>query len=584
VIAQLSVRNFKGFESFAVRFKQSTFLSGPNSAGKSTLLAALRSASQMQKIALSRVADRRVKDFSSTIPAWSFTAEQARLNVENIRHEFRDQDSTIQIRFSNGSRLKAVWPQGEMVPTDGWFSFEDSGQTRLSRPAEVTRAVPALGFVPLFTPIEQEERVLQPKTVRSNFDSRLSSRHFRNQLYLLQTSAGREGPTELDDFKEFIRPWVPELELQELDSRPGRDGLYLDLFYLEEGSSRPKEIYWIGDGMQIWLQLLLHLFRMQTESTVVLDEPDVYLHADLQRRLVRVLDSLDVQTITATHSAEVLAEASPESIAWVSRNRDKAVSGAGAIEMAQLSTEIGSQFNIRLARALKAKVVLFVEGEDTKILTNIASTCGARRFANELGLAVIPLNGFDNWEHVKPFAWFANNLLQGSVPVLVLLDRDYRTDKAATDVVERLAVEGVRGHVWERKELESYLLSPATIARVSSASEAWVAEGLAAESAAMEAKVSARLLHERINSEVDAKHHEVSITEQFHEEFQTLWISASYRRDRCPAKALLSAMNQRLTDHGYKAVSVHALSKQMKMEEVPAEMREVIADLERRLA
>ncbi len=584
MIAQLSVVSFKGFESFSVRLKHSTYLSGPNSAGKSTLLAALRAASQMQKIALSRVADRRVDDLGSTTPAWSFSAEQARLNVENIRHEFRDQDSSIRIRFSNGSRLKAMWPRGEMVPADGWFYFQGPDELRLSRPAEVRREVPSLGFVPLLMPIEQEERVLQEKTVRSNFDTRLSSRHFRNQLYLLEGSAGREGDTALDDFKSFARPWIPELELRDLDRRAGGDGLYLDLFYLEEGSTREKEIYWIGDGMQIWLQLLLHLFRLESESTIVLDEPDVYLHADLQRRLVRVLDSLDAQTITATHSAEVLAEAAPDSIAWVSRNRDRAVPGTGTAEMAELSAEIGSQFNIRLARALKARVVLFVEGEDTKILTNIAATCGASRFANELGLAVVPLNGFDNWRHVEPFAWFANNLLDGSIPVHVLLDRDYRPEGAAREVVERLVAAGISGHVWTRKELESYLLSVAAISRVSGAAESWVDEKLVAETLSMEATVSARLLHECIEYEVDAKNHAVTVTERFNSEFQERWQEPDFRRACCPPKTLLSAMNRLLAESEYKPVSVHALSKELRMEEVPGEMREVIADLESALA
>jgi predicted ATPase len=584
VIRQLTLNNFKGFEGFTVRLRNTSFLSGPNSAGKSTLLAALRAASQMQKIALSRVADLSIQDLGSTIPAWAFTPEQARLNIENVRHEFRNEDSSIRVTFSNGSRLKACWPRGEIVPSEGWFYFQGSGDIRLSRPAEVRNHVPSLGFVPLLTPIEQEERVLQDKTVRSNFDTRLSSRHFRNQLHLLSNTAGRDGDTELGDFQHFAAPWIPELDIQGLTTRAGEDGLYLDLFYLEEGSRREKEIYWIGDGMQIWLQLLLQLFRLKGESTIVLDEPDVYLHADLQRRLVRLLDSLDAQTVTATHSAEVLAETDPNSILWVSRNREKAVSGATSSQLAQLSAEIGSQFNIRLARALKAKVVLFVEGDDVKVLTNIAASCGAKRFANEIGLAVVPLNGFDNWEHVEPFSWFANHLLDGSAPVLVLLDRDYRPTQAADDVAQRLADAGVQAHVWQRKELESYLLEPSVLARISEIPEERVRELLAEESASFEHAVAARLLDERLRLEVDAKHHRVTVTEQFQKEFSAMWKDPTSRRDRCPAKDLLSRLNQRIvTDQG-QAVSVHAISKSLQMEEVASEMRDLIATVEQLLS
>ena len=584
MIRQLRLKNFKGFEDFTVRLRNTSFLAGPNSAGKSTLLASLRAASQMQKIALSRVADISIQDLESTIPAWAFTPEQARLNVENVRHEFRNEDSSIQITFSNGSRLKACWPKGDIVPSEGWFYFQGAGDIRLSRPAEVRNHVPTLGFVPLLTPIEQEERVLQDKTVRSNLDTRLSSRHFRNQLYLLSSATGRDGDTELDDFRRFAAPWIPELELQGLTTRAGGDGLYLDLFYLEDGSRREKEIYWIGDGMQIWLQLLLQLFRLKEDSTIVLDEPDVYLHADLQRRLVRLLASLEAQTVTATHSAEVLAETDPDSILWVSRNRDRAVSGAASHQLAQLSVEIGSQFNVRLARALKAKVVMFVEGKDVKVLTNIAANCGAKYFANEVGLAVIPLNGFSNWEHVEPFSWFVNHLLDGATPVFALLDRDYRPASAVKGVVQRLGNADVQAHVWQRKELESYLLEPCAISRISEIPEERISEFIDEESAAFEHAVSARLLDERLRLEVDAKHHRVTIAEEFQKEFSAMWRDPLSRRDHCPAKDLLSRLNQRIAGDDGRSISVHGISKALQMGEVPSEMRDVIANVERQLS
>ena len=46
----------------------------------------------------------------------------------------------------------------------------------------------------------------------------------------------------------------------------------LDLFYSESGSNKPKEIFWAGDGMQIWLQLLLHVYRLR-DADVALDLP-----------------------------------------------------------------------------------------------------------------------------------------------------------------------------------------------------------------------------------------------------------------------------------------------------------------------
>jgi ATPase subunit of ABC transporter with duplicated ATPase domains len=154
-----------------------------------------------------------------------------------------------------------------------------------------------------------------------------------------------------------------------------------DLFYKERGSRTEREVVWAGDGMQIWLQLLLHIFRSRDCRTIVLDEPDVYLHADLQRRLVRLLASLSSQVITATHSSEILSEADPESIMWVDRSRTKALSGARGSLLGTLAQTLGSSFNIRLARALRSRHALFVEGQDMVVLSNWASTLNAGRLA-----------------------------------------------------------------------------------------------------------------------------------------------------------------------------------------------------------
>lgn len=73
------------------------------------------------------------------------------------------------------------------------------------------------------------------------------------------------------------------------------------MYYRERGSPREREIFWAGDGYQVWFQILLHLWRVwDTADAVILDEPDSYLHADLQRRLVRMLEAMPAQVITAT--------------------------------------------------------------------------------------------------------------------------------------------------------------------------------------------------------------------------------------------------------------------------------------------
>lgn len=66
------------------------------------------------------------------------------------------------------------------------------------------------------------------------------------------------------------------------------------------------EVALMGHGLQMWLQTMWFLCRSSPTATVVLDEPDVYMHPDLQRRLVRLVRGRYPQIIIATHSVEIV--------------------------------------------------------------------------------------------------------------------------------------------------------------------------------------------------------------------------------------------------------------------------------------
>ena len=373
---------------------------------------------------------------------------------------------------------------------------------------------------------------------------------------------------------------MPELAVDQLTRRISADGVFFDLFFREAGSRIPKELYWVGDGMQVWLQLLLHLFRLRGVPTVVLDEPDVYLHPDLQRRLVRLLEELDSQTITASHSSEVLAEAEPENVVWVERSRSSAVVAPGPELLESLSERIGTQFNLRLARALKTRVVMFVEGGDMKMLRYLAEAVGAEKLATESGIAVVPLRGFSNWDRVEPFQWLCDDLLEKSVKAHVILDRDYRDDLAVKAIETSLREIGVVPHIWHQKELESYLLIPAAIARLSGATEETVTRLLEEAVDGLEGKVFARFLEERIRTRASAAKHRVKVTEEATTEFARLWEEESKRLGLCPAKEVLAYVNGRLQEGGQTAVSFRQLARTLTDNEVPDELRRTLVAVE----
>jgi predicted ATP-dependent endonuclease of OLD family len=259
----------------------------------------------------------------------------------------------------------------------------------------------------------------------------------------------------LDEFIEFAGTWLSELELERPVQRQGETALELDLFYRE--GPTPKELAWCGDGVQVFLQLLLHLFNLRDSNTIVLDEPDVYLHADLQRRLIRLLEGSESQIIMSTHSPEIVVEAPPDAVVWVDRSRPRGVLAPEPSLLAGLSGAMGTQFNLRLARVLRARLALFVEGDDIDYLVNLAKTIGASGLVTEEGLAVVPLGGVSNWQRLEGFSWLAESLLQEAVSGFVILDRDYHSNEAVKSVSNQLKKASLEPHIWRRKELESYL-------------------------------------------------------------------------------------------------------------------------------
>lgn len=568
MIRTLDLHHFKGFERFTIRFPEDSILVGPNNAGKSTLIAALRATASMARTAArlkpqSIQAVRGIERFG-----FDFSGNSVGLIEENLHYEMHEVETRLSAKFKGDGAIEAVWP-----PDDGaGFFYVMDNDINLRSPKDVRATLPSIGLVPVLSPVDHVEPLLSENHVRSNFDSRLSSRHFRNQLRLLP---------DFHDFKQFAQPWVSELELTDLRVQYGEDGASLDLFYLEPGSRNEKEIFWAGDGIQIWLQLLLHLYRLKNMDTIVLDEPDVFLHSDLQRRLVRLLEELPCQTIMATHSAEVVSDAPSGSIVWVSRERTRAVREPKRDLLIDLSVALGTQFNLRLARALKTRTVLFVEGEDIKILSQLARTIGLKRLQRERGIAVIPLGGFDRWEHVEPFKWLMSEFFEDAASVHVILDRDYRIDDAIDRVRRQLRNAAITPHVWRRKEIENYLLSPSAIARLSGASETWVKEALAECVVQLEDDVYAQIQAEYTRYFRKTGRDQATIFKEAKKRADAIWKDPQRRLHACGGKDLLRLLNARLQKAKHDPVRIQRLAKSLRKSEIPDEIRSVLEAIEK---
>ena len=568
MLKQLQLVNFRAFQDFTITFGDGAYIVGPNNAGKSTILTALRTADVLIRFAHRRNPTLRCKHDGRNLIAYPLILNDFPALQESVRYEFLDDnEARFELTWKSGARLVAVWPRElDDEVQDNFFYLEKKPGMQPGEVVAARAAFPTLGVVPILTPVEHSEPLLTDKYVTTSISTRLSSLHFRNQLRLMRSDG------EFDGFCQFMSPWVEGIELASFDQHMGSDGMILDVYYREQGSRSLKELVWAGDGIQVWLQILYHIYRTRHRETLILDEPEVYLHPDLQRKLVHLLEDTGRQVTVATHSSEIAAEADPKLVMIVEKARKRARRARDESDLELLSAALGTAFNLRLARALRSRVALFVEGQDMAILRRFARTLSLSAVATENGVTVIPLEGYSRWGHVSPFAWLCRSLLPEAIKIFVVLDHDYRPEQVSRDVEEAFAADGIVAHVWQRKELESYLLTPSVIARIAGISSQDVSSTLEDITLSMEDDVFGQMLSERIKTERPSGLHVSTITVNFKREFDSLWSDGQFRLDTCPPKSVISELNNRLRESGHRTVSTRALASAHRVREIPPEM------------
>jgi hypothetical protein len=574
MIARIEMKNYKGFEGFSLKLAANTsILVGPNNAGKSTAIGALRLCAQLIAYAKRRKPEFVRLDDSRgrSVHAYRLAAASPNFIDENIAYEFRDVEARIEIHFKNKAAVYVAWPLEDLP----YFYLEHIPGAQPPSLNVVRRDYPSVGVIQTLTPVEHREQILAGDYVRKSQGSRLASRHFRNQLYMVQ----QENDGAYKDFRTFALSHTPEIA--SLNLVRSSHVAEMDLYFTEAKSRVEKEIYWAGDGLQIWLQLLYHIWRHQNVASLIIDEPDVYLHPDLQRRLVQILENTDAQIILATHAPEVLTEANKDAVIVIDRTRKSSKRISNDRELSALNSALGSGFNLRLAKALRSRAALFVEGQDMKILSNLARTCGAARFYKEDGLTVVPMGGSSKRKLAESFGWLNTTILGSSVQVAVLLDRDFMDNDAVDLICQDFELQNVYAHIWKLSEIENYLLSVPTLARLSKLGEEVTCDLLDLAFEAHKEEVFGQLLARELQKGQKIGEHASTTATRTRTQFEVDWASGiEYRLSVTPGKDVLASLNQKIQAASGKAISARALSASIQRDEVPEELKEVIAAIE----
>ncbi len=237
------------------------------------------------------------------------------------------------------------------------------------------------------------------------------------------------------------------------------------VMFCEEGRLT-RELFWVGFGFQIWCQLLTHLARAANNSLFVVDEPETYLHPDVQRQFVGLVREAGVPVLLATHSTEIISEADPSDLVYIDKTR---AAGERLRNVASIQTSLermGSGLNITLTALARSWKVVFMKGEsDYKILRRFASRLGLHELSAGVGLTMLPSGGFGSWRRVTTLAAGISDVLGAPLTIAAIYDRDYFCDEEVAQVKLELSQALSLAHVHSRKEIENYLLVPRILSR-----------------------------------------------------------------------------------------------------------------------
>ena len=212
----------------------------------------------------------------------------------------------------------------------------------------------------------------------------------------------------------------PGLIIRELQGRGRNPRDQLALFV--QDNDFVAEIAWMGHGLQMWLQTMWFLARSKNSPTIILDEPDVYMHADLQRKLIRLLRNRADQVVIATHSLEIMEEVEPQDVLIVNRNAKELIYASSIPAVQRVIDNIGGVHNLQLTRLWHSQRCLLLEGEDIAFLKQVQNILFPKSLQPLDMVPNMQLGGWNGWGHAIGSKLLLKNAVGEDIIVYCILD------------------------------------------------------------------------------------------------------------------------------------------------------------------
>lgn len=580
-VKSIQFQDYKAFRRFVISARGKNVLVGPNNAGKSTALDAFRIAADALRFVSRRNAVLKTQEDHNVCSTWAVPASVIQNDLRSCIHNFGEGPAKISIKLDNGNIFKIV------IPNDGDLECYLITDVVARKNTKFLRDNFSLNLVvvPTLSPLEQNEELVLQKTVERNRYGRLASRNFRN--FWLHRSE-----KEFADFADLVEFGWPGVRILRPEVEHNPSGSIVRMYFRD--GSNVREIQWAGFGFQVWMQTMMHLCESDSSSTLILDEPDIYLHPDLQHRLLQLIADRVGQYFIATHSTEIINEVEPGDVLIVrpaSRGAKRIQGDAG---YADVYTAIGSSENAQFARLARTQKVLYFEGKDARILSRLAKRLTGMDFISRGSVTLMKTDGFSNWSRVSNSSWVFRNFFGFDIPVAAIFDRDYRSDHEVDEFVRRINSADTKCRVWPFKEIENILLVPRAVEAVverycgSDLSDDWnraIADIFASCYESVKSKTLSARIGSRISYEVgrgSAKDiSTISAAEE--EDFTASWSYDEFKRKVVPGKEVFAEVAREVQDRFAVTLTSARVIDELKVTEIDSEVFEILKEIQEHL-
>ena len=581
-IRSLHFKNFKGFRDYRITLKKMNVLVGPNNAGKSSVLDALRLLMAAFRFARRRN-PQRLQVGKRIVQGYEIPTSTLPVSLINLHsNSAYDTEATVGVMLDDKTEMRMTFLQGarfvfEVIDSDKPIA-KSASLFRKRYPVDIF-AFPTLG------PLEETEEYLTDEYVDQNASTRRGHRMFRN-IWFRRTE-------EFQTFSELVKTSWEGVSISP-PKRFGFNPVNLEMYFNEDRKDR--EVSWAGFGFQVWLQLMTHMMLSSESTTLIIDEPEIYLHPDLQHRFFEILRDSNKQIILATHSAEIINDAERDEVLIVNRSRQHA-RRIGDIEGLQEALfSIGSAQNIHLTKLSRGRRVLFLEGKDFQIIRRFAKKLELENLASGSNLTVVPIGGFEQKSRIEEAAWTFGQVLKADIAIAALLDRDYRSNEEIEEIVNSMRKTVPNFHVLNLKEIENYLLVPKAIAKAAahrfgkreSARNPFLAEEgveliekLLSECADnLRQNVLSQLCANRIRYFNKSKYDASTLINQATQTLEDSWQTLPGQLGIVSGKQTISMLNQKLDQNYGISISAALISNYFNKEDFQKELVVILRELE----